>query len=350
MIAPRETSELHGQAEAEARLLSALRSGRMPHAWLFTGRPGIGKATLAFRLARYLLAYPEGRPALVESLGIDPEEPTFRQVAVGSHPDLTVLQRAVNEKTGKLRGEILVEAVRDAGQSLRRTASAGGWRVLIVDSADEMNRAAANSLLKVLEEPPPRTLVILIGHAPAALLPTLRSRCCSLPLAPLSPEVLEPLIVEHLPEVEAEQRRLLAALAEGSIGQALALQAAGGLELYRRTLTILNRTGQGLDTAEAHALAEELGRDSSGERFRTTCGLLTWWLARAVKAAARQSLPEPLTPEEEGLAERLFARRALADWVGLWEKLTALTQQAERANLDRKQAFLSALIELNAAG
>ncbi len=350
VLEPRANPNLLGQEEAEGRLVSALTSGRLPHTWLLTGKSGIGKATLAFRVARFLLARPEGQPGLDGSLTIDPAEPAFRQVAAGTHPDLMVLERGVNERTGKPRSEIVVEDVRKAAQGLRRTAAGGGWRVLIVDSADEMNRSAANGLLKLLEEPPPRALLLLVSHAPGGLLATLRSRCCSLALAPLAEPILERLLTEHLPESDGQERRALAALAEGSIGQALALQAAGGLAFYRRILATLNQAGQGLEVAEAHAFAEQLARGSNGESFRTAFSLLTWWLARMIKAGASRSLPPALTPEEEGLAERLLARRALADWVRLWEKLTALARQSERANLDRKQAFLSALIELDSAG
>ncbi|MEO1190180.1 MAG: DNA polymerase III subunit delta' [Pseudomonadota bacterium] len=349
-MTPQSNPGLLGQEAAEARLLAALDSGRLPHAWLFTGPRGIGKATLAYRFARSLLAYPDGRRGLDGSLTleVDAEDPAFRQVAAASHPDLVVLQRSVNEKTGKLRSEILVEAVRSAAQSLRRTASAGGWRLLIVDSADDLNRSAANALLKVLEEPPPRTLLLLIAHAPASLLATLRSRCCRLPLAPLSEPLLLRLLAEQMPDLEEADRQLLAGLGDGSIGQALGLQEAGGLDLYRRILGLLGRAGRPMDRAEAHALAEEIGRDTTGERFRQACGLLTWWLGRAVAAGARGQPQAVLSEEERGLMEGLLARRALADWAGLWEKLSLLTRQADSANLDRKQAFLSVLIDLEA--
>jgi len=355
---PRLTVGLVGQESAEQRLVSALQSGRMPHAWLLTGRQGIGKATLAYRLARFLLARPDGRTGLMGDLSLDPDDQIFRQVAAGAHPDLFVLERGINDKTGKLRGEIVVEDVRRVGEGLRRTASGGGWRLLVVDAAEDMNRSAANALLKLLEEPPPRALLLLISHAPGRLLPTIRSRCCSLALQPLAPEVLEALLAEQLPELSSEERSLLAALADGSIGQALELEAAGGLALYRRLLAVLNRAGQGagqgagsgMDVEEAHAFADAVARSASGESFRIASGLLTWWLARMIRAGAEHKVPPALVAEEEGLAQRLFARRALADWVSLWEKLSALALSCERQNLDRKQAFLSALIALDEVG
>lgn len=347
---PRTTASLQGQDAAEQRLLAALQSGRLPHAWLLNGKAGIGKATLAYRVARFLLARPDGQTGLMGDMSLDEQDEVFRQVAAGAHPDLQVLERGVNEKTGKLRGEIVVEDVRKRAERMRRTASGGGWRILIVDSADEMNRSAANALLKLLEEPPPQALLLLVSHAPGRLLPTIRSRCCMLGMPPLEPAVLESLLVEHLPHETSEDRQLLAALAEGSIGQALDLAAAGGLPLYRRLLGLIGRAGQGIDTAEAHALSEEMARAKTGDSVQVAFGLLTWWLARMIRAGAQQRTPPALVAEEEGLAERLLARRALADWVSLWEKLCALARSCERANLDRKQAFLSALIELDTAG
>ncbi len=347
---PRTTSQLLGQEAAEQRLLSAVQSRRLPHAWLLNGKAGIGKATLAYRVARFLLARPDGQTGLAGDMALDPDDQIFRQVAAGAHPDLQVLERGVNEKTGKLRGDIVVEEVRRKAERLRRTASGGGWRILIVDSADEMNRSAANALLKLLEEPPPQALLLLISHAPGRLLPTIRSRCCMLGLPPLQPAVLESLLADYLPDTAIEDRQLLAVLAEGSVGQALDLAAAGGLPLYRRILGLLGRAGQGIDTAEAHALSDEMARAKTGDSFHVAFGLLNWWLARMIRAGAQKETPPALVAEEEGLAERLLARRALADWVSLWEKLSALARSCERANLDRKQAFLSALIELDTAG
>ena len=226
MGGPRDTAALVGQEPAEQRLLWSLQSGRLPHAWLLTGKPGIGKATLAYRMARFLLARPDGHSGLGVDLSIDPEDSVFRQVAASTHPDLLVLERGVNERSGKPRSEIVVEEVRKVGERLRRTASDGGWRLLIVDSADEMNRSAANALLKLLEEPPPQALLLLISHAPGRLLPTIRSRCCNLPLAPLPDRLVIALMAEQLPDLTDEECRSLAVLAEGSVGKAVALYEA----------------------------------------------------------------------------------------------------------------------------
>jgi DNA polymerase-3 subunit delta' len=193
---PRFNPSLIGHSDAEQKFLSIWQSDRLPHGWLLTGPRGIGKATLAFRIARFVLsnagdqaAAPGlfGEPA-VPSLELDADHPVFRRIASGGHADLMTLERTINTDTNKLRNTIAVEDVRRAGDFFRLTASEGGWRVVIIDSIDELNVNAANALLKILEEPPDRALMLLVCHAPGRLLPTIRSRCCQMPLTPLQDE------------------------------------------------------------------------------------------------------------------------------------------------------------------
>ena len=189
---PRETTVLFGHAEPEQVLLEAYRSGRIPHAWLIGGPNGIGKATLAYRMARFVLANPDPTAPAVRkatSLTLPNDDRTVRRIAAQGHPDLLVLERVVNEKTGKLYTVIRVDDVRRTVPFFGSTAGEGGWRVAIVDTADELQYPqAANALLKILEEPPRNALLLLISHAPARLLPTIRSRCRRLSLRPLSAE------------------------------------------------------------------------------------------------------------------------------------------------------------------
>ncbi len=174
---PRATHVLLGQAEAEREFLHAFDTGRPAHAWLITGRQGIGKATLAFRLARTILSgdAPDAH---------DPEAALFRRVAAGGHADLLVVERAVDEKSGKRRAEITVDDVRGVREFLSKTPAEGGWRVVVIDSADQMNTNAANAVLKILEEPPSRAMLLLLAHNPGRLLPTIISRCRRLPGKP----------------------------------------------------------------------------------------------------------------------------------------------------------------------
>ena len=182
---PRANTELVAHAAAEARLLEWWQSGTLPHTLVLAGPQGIGKATLAFRLARFLLTRPDppgqggglfGADPLPETLAVPADNPVARQVAALGHPDLMALARGMNEKTGRAYGEILVDDVRAVPLFLRKTAAEGGWRVVVIDEAETLNRNAQNALLKILEEPPPRTLLILIAQSAGALIPTIRSR------------------------------------------------------------------------------------------------------------------------------------------------------------------------------
>ncbi len=349
--APRANPELIGHPGAEATLLRAFRSGRLPHAWLITGPRGIGKATLAFRFARFLLAGGGagdlfgGTP---DSLALDPADPVFRRVAAGAHPDLRLLERGVNPKTDKLRSEIVVDDVRLANDFLHKTSAEGGWRVVVVDPADDLNLSAANALLKSLEEPPARALLLLIGHAPGRLLPTIRSRCCHLALGPLPEQTVTELLARHAPELEDSDRTALARLSEGSIGRALDLAAGGGLELYREMIALIAGL-PALDVPRVHAFGDLLARQRDGSTFRTGMELLIWWLARLARAAAEGRIPpEVVTGEAETMA-RLITGGGLARWPGLWEKTARRFAGAEDINLDRKQVVITTLLDVQAA-
>src|SRR3954454_24536493 len=187
---PRETTSFYGHAEAEQALLEAYRAGRMPHAWLIGGPRGIGKATLAYRMARFVFAHPEATAQSVQNaaqLALPPDHPVARRIAAQGHPDLLALERVADEK-GKVPMFIPVDMVRKTIRFFGSTPGGGGWRVCIVDSADEMNAAGANALLKILEEPPAKSLLLVVSHAPGRLLPTIRSRCRRLVLRALRPE------------------------------------------------------------------------------------------------------------------------------------------------------------------
>src|SRR6187397_1591470 len=218
------TSELFGHAEAEYTLLDAYRGGRIPHAWLIGGETGIGKATLAYRMARFVLAYPDpAMPAVqkAQSLAVPADNPAARRIAGQAHSDLLVLERVINEKTGKLFTVTRVEDIRRTVPFFGSTAGEGGWRVAVVDPLEELNKNGENALLKVLEEPPPRTLLLLVSHAPGRVLPTIRSRCRTLFLRPLAAEdVARALAAATGEETESDDIRAASAAADGSVGRA----------------------------------------------------------------------------------------------------------------------------------
>jgi DNA polymerase III subunit delta' len=347
---PRDTAELVGHAAAEAGLLKAWESGRLAHAWLITGPPGIGKATLAYRFARFVLAGGAGEAALfgampASSLALASDHPVFRQVAASGHPDLLTIERLVDEKSGKLKTSISVEQVRKVSDFLHLTAGAGGWRVVIVDPADDLNPNAANAMLKILEEPSRRALLLLVCNAPGSLLPTIRSRCRRLDLTPLGEAEIDALLARLRPDLEAAARRPLARLAEGSIGRALGLADEDGLDLYRGMVKLIGGLPAAIESA--HALSDRLARANAQPAYDSFCSLYGWWLARAARAAAAEQGIEEIVEGEAKAAQHLVERIGLERLVEVWEKTSQLFAQADGLNLDRKQVILNAFLALS---
>ncbi|MGE0152958.1 MAG: DNA polymerase III subunit delta' [Reyranellaceae bacterium] len=347
---PRARTRLVGHREAEQTLLQAFQSGRLPHAWLISGPRGIGKATLAYRFARFLLSG-GGEGGLFggpSDLSVPEEGNVFRRVLAQAHPDLRVVERSLNERTGKLRTEIVVDDVRDLSHFLRLTPSDGGWRIAIVDAADEMNRNAANALLKILEEPPDNSVLLVVSHAPGRLLPTIRSRCRKLLLKPLSDRDTGELLAELLPSLSVEERQALVGLAEGSPGRAIELAAAGSLELYRAVAELLSGL-PALDLSRLHALADRAARAGAESDFRTIGFLLGWWIESLVHEGARGQASASVLPGDAALRQRLAQAASLDRWVDVWEKNAQLFARADAVNLDRKQVVLGSFLALEAA-
>jgi DNA polymerase-3 subunit delta' len=329
---PRETSVLFGHEEAERALLDSYKSGRIPHAWLIGGPPGIGKATLGFRLARFVLAHPEPNAPEVQnatSLAVDPNNPVARRIAAQAQGDLLVLERVVNEQTGKLYTVIRVDDVRRTVSFFGSTAGEGGWRIAIVDAVDDLQREGANALLKVLEEPPARTLLLLISHAPGRELPTIRSRCRRLLLRPLpAADVARAAAEASGRDAEEPELKEAAAAADGSVARALALLDGPALALRQRVLELFGQLPHP-DPRALHALGDALGGTDS-QTLRTFMDLVNDWLsARLVRDM--QEKPR-------------LARVALA-----WEKVNHSAREVETYNLERKPFVFSVFGELAAA-
>lgn len=346
---PRHATSLRGHGAAERVLLEAFNAGRLPHGWLFTGPKGIGKSTLAFRFARFVLAQAGGATGGLfgmapDSLDVPASDPVFSRIASFGHADLLTIERSWNDKARPpaWRRDIGVDDVRRIGGFFSMTASEGGYRICIVDAADEMNRNAANAVLKILEEPPPRSLIILVAHAPGSLLPTIRSRCRRLALRPLEANDLADILAEKLPDLAAADRIALARLAEGSPGRALALAAEGGLDLYRDLIALLQPLPQ-LDIGKLHALGDKMGRATGAASYRVFTDLLGRWLTRMIGAAAMAGGPSTgeIVPGEAALMQRLAGTRGLDQWVEVWENTSRLVARAESLALDRKQVMLN---------
>ena len=350
ILPPRENPLLRGHERSEAVLLEAANSGRLAHAWLIAGPRGIGKSTLAYRFARTLFAHGEGDglfgDAPEANMAMAADDPVFRRVASGGHPDLFTVARSVNPKNDKLRSEIVVDDVRAATDFLRRTPGEGGWRVVVVDAAEEMNGTAANAILKILEEPPRAAIFLLVSHAPGRLLATIRSRCRVLALPALDTPIVHTLLRQYRPDLSPADAQPRASLADGSIGDAVAFADAGGLALYHEMIELLAGL-KSLDIAGVHALGDRLNRANAAEAYQTFTRMLEDWLSRLARTMARGAAPTEFSPGENAAVAAFGGR--LAQTSAVWEQVSRLFAQAERANLDRKQVVINAFLTLQMA-
>jgi DNA polymerase III subunit delta' len=323
---PRRTDKLFGHGAAEAALLAAYRGGRVPHAFMLIGQKGIGKATLAYRMARFVLAHPDPAAAVVQSgtsLALDPQHPVARRVAAQAHGDLLVLERTPNEK-GVLRQQIAVDDVRRTISFFGATAAEGGWRLAIVDAVDELNRAGANALLKVLEEPPERALLLLVCHSASRVLPTLRSRCSVLPMRPLAQADVARALAASVGSAENDPQIVAAAeAADGSVARALAFLDQDALALRQRALDELERLPS-VNTNALHALGDALA-GTDPRPLGAFVDTVNAWLSRRLDRHGGASA---------GLAQ--LERLAQA-----WERINAAARDAETYNLERKPLVFS---------
>ena len=322
---PRETTVLFGHRDAEAALLNAYRSGRIPHAWLIGGAQGIGKATLAYRMARFVLAHGNPLAAEVqraENLNVDPANPDARRIVAGAHGGLLVLQRTANDK-GVMRTVITVDETRETISFFGSTAAAEGWRVCIVDTVDELNPNAANALLKTLEEPPRQSLFLLVSHAPGRVLPTILSRCRRLPLRPLSSaDVIH--AASQATGLASGDPSLLEATeaAEGSVARALTLLGGDTVKLHSKTAALL-ATLPRVDPRELHALGDALGGSDKVALATFVDSIERWVGARLHTGDANADLPR------------------LARLAEVWEKISRLARDTAEYNLERKPLVFS---------
>ena len=247
----------------------------------------------------------------------------FRRVATGSHSDLITVVRGYDEKRQRHRGEIVVEDVRPVGELLRRTAAEGGWRVVIIDGAEFLNRNAMHALLKLLEEPPPQTVLLLACAAPGRLLPTIRSRCRTLRLDPLDDAAMRLVLSARLPDQDPAESEALIGLARGSPGQALALASEGGIALDGLVRELV--ASGGASGSRAYQMADAVIRQEGG--FTTFLTLLGDAISVRVREAARL-VPGSGNPGDD---------------IAIWQQIRRVHDETERFNLDKRQALLSSL-------
>lgn len=348
---PRETEQLFGQSQAEAAFLTAFNSDRLHHGWLLTGPQGIGKATLAWRIARFLLATPPaesglfGAPPPVATLDVSPDHPVAHRIQALAEPGLAAISRSYNDK-GKLRGQIVVDDIRALNRFFGLSATDGGRRVVIVDAADDMNTSAANALLKMLEEPPARTTLLLISHQPSRLLPTIRSRCRTLRLSPLSSDDMQNALSQSGAE-RPDNPDHLAALAAGSVGAALRLLNLGGLQIYGELMQILASMPH-LDRPRAMALAEAAAQRGAAEKFELLLTLIDVALARLARTGATGTPPAPQAAVDEAatLTRLSPTPQAARAWADLAAEVTARVRHGQAVNLDPAALVLDTVFKM----
>lgn len=349
---PRETGTLFGHAGAEAEFLQAFTSGRLHHAWMLTGPKGVGKATLAWRLSRFLLATPDDDGGMFAapppaSLDIDPGHPVARRMLQLAEPCHFLLRRGPNEKETALSQVISVDEVRKMKSFFALSAADGGRRTAIIDSLDEMNPAAANALLKLLEEPPPYVTLFLIAHQPARLLPTIRSRCRELRLTPLGSQDLADALTQAGGDIAPEDRTALAELSGGSVGEAFRLTNLDGLKLYA-ALTRLFATLPRLDRPQALTFADLAAAKGAAEAFDLLVTLIDLFLARLARFGATGQTPPEAAPNEAQLLHRLAPDPDAARiWAELAQSLSARARRGKAVNLDPAALLMDILLKLD---
>ncbi len=337
---PRMAPRVVGQTAAVADFVSAARSHRLHHGWLITGPRGVGKATLAWSIARWLLT-----GAGSDDLTVPADAPAARRIAALSEPNVMLIRRPWDDKAKRLRAEITVDEIRKVLGFFHMSAAEGGRRIAIIDAADEMNTAAANALLKVLEEPPRDALILMIAHQPARLLPTIRSRCRELRLTPLAPEHMASVLQDLGSEDDPEK---LAALAGGSVGEALRLAGQDGLARYQDLIDLMDSL-PAMDRQKALKLADQAAKraDADGDPFDLMVTLMDRLLSRLARAGL-MGAPLPQAAEREG---QVMARlspddRAARDWAGAQAELLARARIGRSVNLDPAALVMDMLTEL----
>ncbi len=324
---PREANLLVGHTDAQLAMTDGVRSGRLHHAWLIGGAEGIGKATFAYRVAKYLLGQKAGVVPSGDLLDVDPNAQASRLVRGLAHPDLVVLRRQpATDKKGPST-QIPVETVRRALDVFASTAGGGGWRVCIVDSAEDLNTAGANALLKVVEEPPARAIFLIVAHQPSRVLPTIRSRCRKVMLRPLDDsDMFLALAGLGLPQSEADVRRAIA-LSEGSVRRALVRLDPETAALIAGTQALLADLPD-VNIKSVMAMADQLAGRAAEADFAVFMETVEDWVSASVHRNAADG-PHRLAPLGE-----------------VWEKTRRSVRETEVLNLDRRPLVLSIFQDL----
>ena len=358
---PRHSNICLGFETQEKQVLDLYESGQMPHALIFSGPKGIGKSTFAYRVARFLLKnglkdndsdqgglFGEALPSEpLASLDVSKNEPTFTQVAAGGHSDLLTIERQIDTKKGARKANLDVETARKVAPFLRMTASNGGWRLVVIDDADTMNRNAQNALLKILEEPPKNTLLILITHRLGAMIPTIRSRCRTINCQPLNNDHMKTLLGKVAGStLSNDEESMILSMSSGQIRKAIDLYEQGGLEILTELLSVCGSWPQ-FPWVTIHQMADNVGRagqDSAYKAFEQSF----LWLAETITLAKAKNIISLDKPLNSGVFASMMAHYSLEQWLNICENLKQHFDQARVSNLDKRQAVLRAFAHLSA--
>ncbi len=339
---PRHTVHLYGQHEAEDRFLAASQSGRMHHAWMITGPTGTGKATLAWRIARHVLS-----GTFASDLEIGPDDPVFRQTASLTAPGLYLCRRPWDPKTEKLRTQVTVEEIRQLKSYFQVTSADGGWRVAIVDSIDEFSPASANALLKLLEEPPEKTLFLIVCHRPATVLPTVRSRCRELACRPLNDQDIALALAQAGADMGGADARALAVLSNGSVGDAWDVLAHDGRRIYDEVLEILD-TAPRLNRERISRFSKSCSASATPERFQLVYRMLGLVFFRLALAGAGAT-PDPVSAMEQRVIDKFGLTTTQSRiWAEAAPEIRTRAEIARRLNLDPEQVIFDTFVQIEA--
>jgi DNA polymerase-3 subunit delta' len=344
---PRETAALVGHHAAEMAFLDAFNSGKLHHGWMITGPLGLGKATLAWKIARFLLATPDGDifAAAPQTLDISADHPVAHRLVALSEPRLYLLRRAWDDDKRKLKSMITVDEVRKLKSYFTLSAADGGRRVAIIDAVDEMNTAAANALLKLLEEPPPNVTLILISHQPSRLLPTIRSRCRELRLHPLSAADMATALAATTQPLDDPVP--LAELSGGSVGEAIRILNLDGLKLYAQLVALFSTLPR-LDRIRAASLTDLATTRGADGKFDLLLMLIDLFLARLARAGTLGYCPPQAAPGEADLIARLSPTPQVARaWADLAQTLGNRARRGRAVNLDPAALLMDMVLKID---
>ena len=335
---PHNNGFLIGHEKQEKVFLDAFLSGKMHHAWIIHGPEGIGKATMAYKIARFLISNiaSQDNGFLNEpttSLDLSENHETFKIIASQACPDLLVVEREFDEKKGKHKKEIVVGDTRKINKFMHKTSSNGNYRVVIVDGADRMNRNSQNAILKILEEPPAKTIIILTANNIGAFLPTIKSRCRSLKVSPLSEENISQLLTRFCPTITEEDKKKISALCEGSIGNAMQIYSQDGLQVYEDLLALLSKN---LYAKQLHKFCDEYGVAKNDEKYQLLTAMLENFLSKKILSIAKN---KPMI-NIIGIENVILDDESVSDLIKLKENIEQLISDTRISNLDRGKVLL----------